>query len=259
MNQANDLRWRLDGKTAIVTGATKGIGRAAASDLLGLGAKVLIVARNSEEVAEAVSDWKKRNLPAFGFAGDVSTGEGRQSVLAEAEKQFGGLDILINNVGTNIRKASLEYTGEEYQSLWQTNVASAFETARLSHPLLLKSETASIVNVVSVAGIVSVGTGTIYGMTKAALIQMTRGLAVEWGKDNIRVNAVAPWFTETPLTKTLLAQEQMRQAIVARTPLGKIAAPEDVAGIIAFLCLPAASYITGQCVAADGGFLAKGF
>lgn len=259
MNQANDLRWRLDGKTAIVTGATKGIGRAAASDLLGLGAKVIIVARNSEEVAEAVSDWKQRNLPAFGFAADVSTGEGRQSVLAEAEKQFGGLDILINNVGTNIRKASLEYTGEEYQSLWQTNVASAFETARLSHPLLSKSETASIVNVVSVAGIVSVGTGTIYGMTKAALIQMTRGMAVEWGKDNIRVNAVAPWFTETPLTKTLLAQEQMRQAILARTPLGRIAAPKDVAGVIAFLCLPAASYITGQCVAADGGFLAKGF
>ncbi len=259
MNQANNTRWRLDGKAAIVTGATKGIGRAIAADLLDLGAKVLIVARNAEEVGEEVAGWQKQNLPAFGIAADVATIEGRQSVFAEAEKQFGGLDILINNVGTNIRKASLEYASEEYQSLWQTNVTSAFETARLAHPFLLESETASIVNVVSVAGIVSVGTGTIYGMTKAALIQMTRGLAVEWGKDNIRVNAVAPWFTETPLTKSLLANEQMRQAIVARTPVGRIAAPEDVAGIIAFLCLPAASYITGQCVAADGGFLAKGF
>lgn len=159
MNQANNTRWRLDDKTAIVTGASKGIGYAIAADLLDLGAKVLIVARNSEEVGEAVADWQKQNMPAFGIAADVLTVEGRQSVFAEAEKQFGGLDILINNVGTNIRKASLEYTGEEYQSLWQTNVTSAFETARLAHPLLLKSETASIVNVVSVAGIVSVGTG----------------------------------------------------------------------------------------------------
>jgi Tropinone reductase 1 len=259
MNSINNTRWRLDGKTAIVTGATKGIGRAVAVDLLDLGAKVLFVARNDREVSEAVEGWRKQNFLAFGIAADAATNEGRKSIFAEAENQFGGLDILINNVGTNIRKASLDYTDQEYQSLWQTNVTSAFEMARMAHPFLIKSAVASIVNVASVAGIVSVDTGTIYGMTKAALIQMTRGLAVEWGNDNIRVNAVAPWFTETPLTRSLLAQEQMRQAIVARTPLGKIAAPEEVSGMITFLCLPAASYITGQSVAADGGFLAKGF
>jgi Tropinone reductase 1 len=257
MNTEN--RWNLKGKKAVVTGASKGIGKAVAEELLSLGAEVLCVARGAEELDKSVAEWLARNLPAYRVAADVSTVEGRESVFAEIENQFGGLDILVNNVGTNVRKPTLEYTDEEYAGLWQTNVTSAFAMTRSAYPFLKASEAAGIVNVASVAGIVSVGTGTIYGMTKAALIQFTRGLAVEWGKDDIRVNAVAPWFTETPLTESLLAQEPVRQAIVARTPLGRIAAPEDVAGIIAFLCLPAASYITGQCVAADGGFLAKGF
>jgi len=255
----NDLRWRLDGHSAVVTGATRGIGRAIAADLLDLGAKVLIVARNTEDVDETVSNWQKLGLSAFGLSADVTTDTGRLSVVEEVKEKFGDLDILINNVGTNIRKSSLEYTDEEYQSLWQTNVTSALRMALLAHPLLLKSDAASIVNVASVAGIVAVGTGTIYGMTKAALIQMTRGLAVEWASDKIRVNAVAPWFTETFSTKSLLDQEQVRNALANRTPLGRIAAPENVSGIVAFLCLPAASYITGQCVATDGGFLSKGY
>lgn len=257
MNTEN--RWNLKGKKAVVTGASKGIGKAVAEELLSLGAEVLCVARGADELGKSVAEWQARNLPAYRVAADVSTVEGRESVFAEVANQFGGLDILVNNVGTNVRKPTLEYTDEEYAGLWQTNVTSAFAMTRSAHPFLLKSDATSIVNVVSVAGVVSVGTGTIYGMTKAALIQFTRGLAVEWGKDDIRVNSVAPWFTETPLTESLLAQEQVRQAIVARTPLGRIAAPEDVAGAVAFLCLPAASYITGQCIASDGGFLAKGF
>jgi tropinone reductase I len=254
-----NTRWTLSGKKAVVTGATKGIGKAIAQDLLELGASVALVARSEAEVQSVVSEFQKDSLAAFGVAADVAETDGRGKILKAVEKEFGELDILINNVGTNIRKPALDYSNEEYETLWHTNVTSAFEMSRLVHQLLRESESPSIVNVVSVAGIVSVGTGTIYGMTKAALIQMTRGLAVEWGAEKIRVNAVAPWFTYTPLTESLLTQEAVRSRVLTATPIGRIAEPEDVSGIVAFLCLPAASYITGQCIAADGGFLAKGF
>lgn len=258
MTSANN-RWSLTGKKAVVTGATKGIGFSIAADLLDLVATVLICARNAAEVETVVKEFRQNGQQAFGVAADVAAEAGRTAVFAAVEEHLNGLDVLINNVGTNIRKASLDYADEEYDRLWLTNVKSTFDLCRMAHPLLLKSANASIVNIVSVAGIVSVGTGTIYGMTKAALIQLTRGLATEWGADRIRVNAVAPWFTETPLTENLLAQVSLKQKIVERTPLGRIAVPADVSGVAAFLCLPAASYITGQCIAPDGGFLAKGF
>lgn len=260
MNQSNNAaKWRLDGKKAVVSGATKGIGRAIAEELLALGAEVLIVARNAQEVAQTVGEFRGGGWHAFGMAADVSDDAGRKAIFQAVAENFSGLDILINNVGTNIRKTTLDCTDDEYETLWRTNVKSAYDLCRTAHPYLLNSASPSIINIVSVAGILTVGTGTIYGMTKAALIQLTRGLATEWGADKIRVNSVAPWFTETPLTESILGQEAFRQKVVERTPLGRIAVPEDLAGIAAFLCLPAASYITGQCVAADGGFLAKGF
>lgn len=252
-------RWRLDGMRAVVTGATKGIGRAVAEELCGLGAQALIVARNAEEIKRAVEEMSAAGHTVQGIAADVATEDGREAVTASALELLGGVDILINNAGTNIRRRALDYTSEEYEFLLRTNLTSAFELSRMLYPELKRSGAASVVNVVSVAGLVSVGTGVIYAMTKAAMIQMTRNLAVEWGADGVRVNAVAPWFTETPLTESLLAQEEFRSRVIERTPLGRIAAPGEVSSLIAFLCLPAAGYITGQCVAADGGFLARGF
>jgi Tropinone reductase 1 len=254
-----ERRWRLDGRRAVVTGATKGIGRAVAEELCGLGAEVLVVARDPEGVERAVAEMRAAGPGVHGLAADVSASEGRRAVADEAARVLGGADILVNNAGTNIRKRALDYTEDEYEFLLRTNMTSAFDLSRLLYPALKESGAGSIVNVVSVAGLVSVGTGVIYAMTKAALIQMTRNLAVEWGAEGVRVNAVAPWFTETPLTETLLGQEEFRRRVVAGTPLGRVAAPEEVSGLVAFLCLPAASYVTGQCVAPDGGFLARGF
>jgi len=250
--------WTLNGKKALITGATKGIGLATAQEFLALGAKVMIVARNATDVEEQLKSWLEQGFEAWGIGADVATESGRQTTVEQVEKIFGGLNILVNNVGTNIRKQVLEYTEQEYDFIFQTNLTSVFEMCRLAYPLLKSATNSSIVNVGSVAGLTSVRTGAPYAMTKAALVQLTRTLAVDWAGDGIRVNTVAPWFIRTPLTENFLDQPEVLTRVIARTPMERVGEPGEVAGIIAFLCMPTATYITGQCIAVDGGFLASG-
>ena len=249
-------RWSLTGLKAVVTGGSKGIGEAVVKEFLALGAEVLAVARKEADLQQLLQQHPE-GLSIL--AADVSTTEGRAALVVAVQQKWDRLDVLVNNVGTNIRKPATAYTTEEYDFILNTNLRSAFELCRLLHPMLVKSEQGNIINVTSVAGLIHVRTGAVYGMTKAALVQLTRNLAVEWAEFNIRVNAVAPWYISTPLAETVLQNPEFYNNVMSRTPMRKIGKPEDVAAAVAFLCMPASAYTTGQCLAIDGGFTINGF
>ena len=251
-------KWDLQGKRALITGGTKGIGKAIADEFLALGADVIIVARDEQEVSRLVKLWQTERRMVTGVAGDVTRHECRGRIVEAITERWGALDVLVNNAGFNIRKRLVQYTEEEYRSVLELNLFSCIELCRLCLPLLVRGQSANVVNIASVAGSVDVQTGAPYGMSKAALIQLSRHLAVEWAEHGIRVNAVSPWYTETPLTASVLNNPERYRRIIERTPMNRVAQAEEVAGVVAFLAMDKASYITGQNFVADGGMLVNG-
>ncbi|KNA15897.1 hypothetical protein SOVF_094030 [Spinacia oleracea] len=253
-------RWSLSGMTALVTGGTRGIGNAVVEELGGFGAKVHLCSRNEAELNKCLDEWKAKGFEVSGSVSDVSSREQRQKLLQDVSSIFNGkLNILINNAGTNIRNSTTDVSAEEYAKIMTTNLESAYHLCQLAHPLLKDSGAGSIVFISSVAGVTSIGTGSVYAATKAAINQLTKNLACEWAKDNIRTNTVAPWYIRTSLVEHLLADKSFLDKVVSRTPLGRVGEAEEVSAMVAFLCLPAASYITGQVISVDGGMTVNGF
>lgn len=256
-----EQRWSLAGRRILVTGGTRGIGLATARELLALGANIAVIARDESRLSSCCAELA-REFPESqvrGLAMDLSYSESLGRVPQWLADDWDGLDGLINNVGTNIRKRLVDYLPGESERIFETNMLGPMELTRLCFALMKGRPHASVVNVVSVAGFNHIGTGAPYAMTKAAMMQLTKSLACEWAADGVRVNAVAPWYIDTPLVQPVLGNPDYLEKVLASTPMGRVGEPHEVAAAIAFLCMPASSYITGQCLAVDGGFSQLGF
>uniref|UniRef100_J3N9Y2 Uncharacterized protein n=2 Tax=Oryza brachyantha TaxID=4533 RepID=J3N9Y2_ORYBR len=198
--------------------------------------------------------WEEKGLRVTVSACDVSVRADRERLIAAVEEEFGGrLDILVNNVGRTMFKAAAECTGEDFARLMATNLESCFHLSQLAHPLLVVSGGGSVVNISSVAGTVGMPALAVYSMTKGGMNQLTRSLAAEWANAGIRVNCVAPGGVNTDICENETIDPELINSEMARLPMRRLAEPEEVASMVAFLCMPAASYITGQVVVVDGG------
>lgn len=248
----SDSPWQLRGKTALVTGATRGIGRAIAEELIALGAEVLILARDPEQVDEAA-----HALGAIGIAADVTTAHGRIAIV-DAVRVRGPLHVLVHNAGSNVRGPLTSYDDATIERLLALNLTAPLLLSRELYPMLRDAHGASVIHIGSVAGHIALATGVAYAAAKAGLAQAARTLALEWAPDQIRVNAVSPWYTRTPLVEPILGKPETLAAIVARTPLGRVAEPREIATVVAFLAMPASSYVTGQTIVVDGGMTIQG-
>ncbi|KAJ9545927.1 hypothetical protein OSB04_025634 [Centaurea solstitialis] len=259
MERGSASRWSLVGTTALVTGGSRGIGFAIVEELAALGAAVHTCSRNQAELNQLLEQWSAKGYAVTGSVCDVASRSQRERLIEEVSAQFGGkLHILVNNVGTCIWKPTTDYTAEDYSIMMATNLDSSYHMCQLSHPLLKVSGSGSIVFISSVSGLVNALSGSLYGATKGAMNQLTKNLACEWAKDNIRTNCVAPWVIKTPLVQPLLDNKELMDGVVSRTPLKRPGEPNEVSSLVAFLCLPAASYINGQTIAVDGGFTING-
>jgi len=251
--------FQLDGKVAVVSGSGKGIGKSMALGLADAGADVVIVARTAADIEQTVAEIQAKGRKAIGIATDVKKKEDIENMVAKTIEEFGKIDILINNAGMNIRTPALDVPEEEWELIIQTNMKSVFLASQAVGKHMVEQKHGSIINISSVAGQVALRTGVAYAATKAGIIQMTKTLALEWGKHNVRVNAIAPWYFKTPLTEKLLADEAYYNEIINRTPLRRVGDVKELVGPAVFFASEASSYVTGHTMFVDGGMSIYGF
>ncbi len=240
----------LTGRTAFVTGSTRGIGRAIAQSLYGAGAKVAVVGRKLEQARSVAAELGSR---AHGVSCDVAQSSQVEAALAETEKALGPIDILVNNAGVTRDNILLRLTDDDWNTVLDANLKGSFNTIRGAIKGMMKRRSGRIINITSIVGLTGNKGQANYAASKAGLIGLTKSVAKEYASRNILANCVAPGFIETDMTHALPAEA--RATLLEEIALGRLGRPEDVAGTVLFLASDLAGYITGQVLVVDGGMV----
>ena len=247
--------FNLEGRVAIVPGGNGGIGLGMAGGLAKAGAKIALVGRNSEKNAQAVSILEKQGVEVLSIEKDITEPTSGAEIASATEERFGGIDILINNAGSNIRKRPEDLKPEEFRWVLETNLTSAFLCSQAVYPAMKRAGAGKIINIGSMYSIFGGVVSTAYSVSKAGIVQMTKSMATAWASENIQVNAVLPGWIDTELTQKARKEiDGLYERQLARIPDGRWGTPEDHAGIAVFLASSGSNYITGTAIPVDGGF-----
>jgi NAD(P)-dependent dehydrogenase (short-subunit alcohol dehydrogenase family) len=249
---------RLDGRVALVTGGGRGLGLGIALALAEAGADIAVVARTAAQVGDAVERVRRLGRQAHGVVADVADPEAPQGIIGQVLSHFSRLDILVHAAGINIRKPVGQITRDDYDRVMRVNVESAFFLAQAAAPVMRVAARGRIIAVGSVAAEIAIPRVSVYAMSKGALKQMVKSLALEWAKDGITVNAIAPGRFWTAMTDAVFSHPELHASAVRVIPMGRPGVAADLAGAAVLFASDASAYITGQTLIVDGGWLAGG-
>lgn len=246
----------LKGRSVLVTGGSKGIGKEMALAFAELGANVAISGRNAEALELAVSELRVHNPACCALQADVRDVQQVRRMVEETAEAFGTIDVLVNNAGTNITKPAFEVTEEDWDAVLETNLKSAFFASQAAARHMKEQGGGSIINIASQMAFVGYVKRAAYSSSKGGMVQLTKALAVEWAGIPIRVNAVAPTFIETEMTAKMFEDEAFKQDVESRILLGKLAKPKDMNGAVLYLASDLSAFVTGETIKVDGGWTA---
>ena len=248
----------LNGKTAVIIGGTSGIGRALSHGLAEAGADVIASSRRAEQVEETAKEIEERGRQTLRVTSDVSDKNSLQNLLDECLNKFGKVDILINCAGRTKRAPTLDFDETDWSDIIETNLTGTLRACQVFGRQMLERKYGRIVNIASLSTFVALFEVAAYAASKAAVASLTKSLAVEWAKHGVNVNAIAPGVFKTDLNRQLLESTERGKEFQLRTPMGRFGMVEELAGAAVFLSSDAASFVTGEVLVVDGGFLASG-
>ncbi len=250
--------FKLEDRVAVVTGASKGIGRGVSLALAQAGCHLALAARNEKGLAETAQLVEKAGRKALVVRTDVTDVNSVTNMADTAHREFGRIDILINNAGMGSTKYIMDLPVEEWKAIVDCNLTGSFICGKTVARYMIEQRSGNIINMSSVFGIIGSRFTSAYCSTKGALIMLTKAMALEWAQYNIRVNAIAPGYVDTDMIADALENEKSRAAKIKGTPLRRIAKPEDIGPLTVFLASPASEFMTGETVVIDGGQSSRG-